>query len=75
MKTIHPKTGNTLIMIEESAMIADVEKETDVDGIDYLTVTIGHVGYSDGITIYRDNWDGFKRLIDEVDRHWKGVEC
>ncbi len=34
MKTIHPKTGNTLIMIEESPFIADIEKETDVESRD-----------------------------------------
>lgn len=69
MKVIHPKTKAALIMNECGPWIAEVESP-DAGQPDYVSVTIGEIGYSNALVVYRDNWAAFKELVNEIDAEW-----
>jgi hypothetical protein len=70
MKVIHPNTQSTLLMNEQCPFIAEIETHENSDEIFYRAVQIGEVGYSGSLNITRDDWEGFKALVAEIDREW-----
>ena len=72
MRIVHPKTGHVMLMVDTCPLIAEVEKDVDIEDLEYRTVTIGNIGYSSPlIMLYRDEWDGFMALIQQIDLEFR----
>ena len=67
MKVIHPKTQATLIMNAQCHWIAEIEAPS-VKVPEFVSVTIGLVGCPPAMIVYREDWQGFKALINEIDQ-------
>lgn len=71
MRVVHPKNHNSLIMVEGSDFIAEVDTGATIETPDYRNVIIGHVGYSASLSIYKDEWDGFVALVKQIDLEFR----
>ena len=70
MKVTHPNTKSTLLMNEQCPFIAEIETHSGSDEVFYCAVQIGEIGYSGSLNIIRDDWEGFKALVAEIDQEW-----
>ncbi len=69
MRINHPKTGNILLMVKGCDLIAEVEKPAEHD--EHRLVMLGHVGYTNSLEIYKEDWVGFMALVQQVDLEFK----
>jgi hypothetical protein len=70
MKIIHPNTQSTLLMNEQCPFIAEIETHSGPDEVFYCAVQFGEIGYSGALNVMREDWEGFKALVAEIDREW-----
>ena len=71
MKVTHSNTQSTLLMNDQCPFIAEVETHAGSDEVFYSAVQIGEIGYSGALNITREDWEGFKALVNEIDREWQ----
>lgn len=71
MRVTHPNTQSTLLMNEQCPFIAEIETHIGSDEVFYCAVQIGEIGYSGSLNITKDNWEGFKALVNEIDQEWQ----
>ena len=71
MRIVHPKTGHAMVMVEGCELIAEIEKDKGEDDRCYWAVTIGCIGSSSAMMLYRDEWDGFMALIQQIDLEFR----
>jgi hypothetical protein len=65
MKVEHPNTHAVLVMNDQCQYIGEIEKH-----LDYESVQVGVIGYNNSLLIMKEDWEGFKALIAEIDREW-----
>ena len=70
MKVTHPNTQSTLIINDQCHYLAQIETHEEDDEVSYCAVLIGEIGFSGSLNIARDDWEGFKALVAEIDQEW-----
>lgn len=70
MKVLHPNTKNSLIMVDGLNVVAEIENLSVDNDSEFLSVTIGEVGHSGCMLIYKKEWAAFKQLVEEIDAEW-----
>lgn len=63
MNIKHPNGENTIVMVENLGLLADIEIGKDYPG----WVTIGYVGSNNGLIVDNDEWESFVNLVGEID--------
>lgn len=62
MKIEHPNTEALLVMHPECPLVA----EMTFSNSKCVHITIGDVGFSGGLSLPMEEWEGFKKLILEI---------
>lgn len=70
MKVEHPNTHAVLVMNDQCQYIGEIEKYFDDGELDYESVQVGVIGYNNSLLIMKEDWIGFKALIDEINDVW-----
>jgi hypothetical protein len=70
MKVEHPNTHAVLVMNDQCQYIGEIERYFDDGELDYQSVQVGVIGYNNSLLIMKEDWEGFKALVAEIDREW-----
>jgi hypothetical protein len=71
MKIEHPNTHAVLVMNDQCQYIGEIERYFTDGKLDYESVQVGVIGYNNSLLIMKEDWEGFKALVAEIDREWQ----